>query len=60
MPAGRGATWVVSFHSLDRNETRRLLIYATDTHDAWNQAEWRLGDLTYVLSVKPLQEVLES
>ena len=48
--------WVVSFHSIDRNATRTILIHATDVHDAWNQAEWRLGDLTYVLSVKPLEE----
>jgi len=50
-------THVITFHStLNKSDHRTLMVIADDDRHAWQQAEWRLGSLDTVVSVKPYKE----
>ena len=52
-----GAPYLLTYTSLPQIQPptqKQMLIHATDTSDAWEQARMRLGDTKYVVSIKPL------
>lgn len=58
-----GSPWLIIYDSLpsippEQRRKKQLLIHATSSSDAWDQARMRLGDTSCVLSVKPLMEDL--
>ena len=55
--------WVLTFSSLPQIQPptqKRLFMHATSQSDAWDQARMRLGDTKCVVSLKPINEILET